>query len=932
MTGIGEALLISAAVSAATAGLTYALTPTQKLEQGRISDLTTPKSNYGTSIPWAWGTVRVGGNLLWSTFLEEDKTTKRQGKGAKVQTTNYSYYGSFAALLCECPFRPLNRVRRVWANKKLIYSTIGGAETIAEGGKFASQYMRIYLGEKAQDLDPLLQNVEPIENFSFGIPNDRTKRNDFLLAHGIDPATSAYTPAYNERAYLVFQRLPLGDFFNSLPTLEAEIVASENCTVGQIVGDIMSLRYPPGSYDVSAISSPEFACKGFFLNSIEAAKNAIQTLQKAYFFEMVERNGVKTYVPLDALRDVITISPGDLAAHSGSNAQKPFDYEVIEADPTSLPSEVIVSYIDPDLNYDTNEQRSHGQYLSDRNPNPLTISLPIVMSADQAAQVADRTFFLAFNLAKTYKFQLPPAYLDLEIGDLISGLFDGAGLIQVKQNRIGANLILDIEGHPYDLSFWQYKRSLKSGAITTSVANYNVDIPVTGAVTAVSRIEDGYIYEQDIDYVVNADGSVTILSGGGIPAGTSLAIATVSFPFQSEPGQGQIIPYSDTELLVLDIPLVDYADEDYTLYLAAAGTGRWNGCSIFISTDNLRYFLLTTITTPSIFGTCTSNLDESDPANRTIEVYTKDNELESISAEDAKLGLNMALFGDQIRFFRDAELSGIETYQLGRLTSAARGTKTQDIPVSGDRFVLLKGDNANLTKIKYQVEDIGQTRYFKAVSSGQTLDEVAPVVITLEGNSVRPYPPGIFEQLFRDPAGNILIKWSRQDRRGLGYFADYTTIPEESYELNILNSSGAMVRTFTQIKAYEFTYSAADQIIDFGNTQTTLTIQLAEVSADYGRGSYLTTTLTFDLDYPDPKIDSFSPISAPIGATITLTGSGFTRVTEANVNNQLQTNLTIIDDQHLTFVLGTNAVSGIIHVRDLDGIYAHFWQYPLIVI
>jgi Putative phage tail protein/Concanavalin A-like lectin/glucanases superfamily/IPT/TIG domain len=936
MSGIGEALLISAAVSAVSAGLTYALTPTQKVESGRISDLTTPKSSYGAAIPWAWGDVRVGGNMLWSTFLEEDKTTKRQGKGAKVQTTDYSYYGSFASLLAECPFRPLTDIRRVWMNKKLVYSKIGGAETIAEGGKFAELYMRRYLGNKAQDLDPLLQNVNPIQNFSFGIPSNRGRRNDFLRAQGIDPATSAYTPAYNERAYLVFQRLPLGDFFNSLPTIEAEIVASTNCTAGQIVGDIMSLRYPPGSYDVSSISTPEFACKGFFLNSIEAAKNAIQTLQKAYFFDMVEKDGVKTFIPIDAYQDVINISPGDLAPRSGAAQAKPFDYEIIEADPTSLPSEVVVGYIDPDLNYDTNEQRSSGEYLSDRNPNPLTISLPIVMSADQAANIADRTFFLSFNQAKTYKFQLPPAYLDLEIGDLISGLFEGAGLIKVLQNRIGANLILDIEAQTYDLSFWQYKRRLDSGQITVSVANYNVDIPVAGAVTAVSRIEDGYIYEPDIDYVVNLDGSVTILSGGGIPAGTNLVISTVSFPFQSETGQGEIIPYSDTELLVLDIPFVDLDDEDYTLYLAAAGTGRWNGCSVFISTDNLRYFLLTTIKAPSIFGICTTALDESDPQSRKISVETVDNELESISQEDARLGLNLALFGNQIRLFRDAELTAPDTYELGRLTggglstSLNRGTNTQDNPVPGDRFVLLKGENANLTKIKYQPEDIGQVRYFKAVSSGQTLDEVSPVIVTIQGNCQRPYPPrlGFWSH---DLPGNITIEWARGNRHGNEYLADYTTLADQEYELDILNSSGGVVQSFTQIHDLKLIYSAADQINNFGAVQSTITLRIAEVTADYGRGSYLYETITPPLRYPYPKITEFSPKSASPGATITVTGSGFSTVNKAYVNNQIQQNLTIIDDQHLTFQLLSTASSGIIRLDNLGGI-DNFWDYPLIVV
>lgn len=133
MSGIGEALLISAATSLVSAGLTYALTPTQKLESGRINDLTTPKSSYGASLPWCWGKVRVAGNLIWSTYLEEDKNTTRQGKGAKVQTTNYSYYGSFAVMFAECPFRPLADIPRVWMNKRLVYSKVGGQRRSRRG-------------------------------------------------------------------------------------------------------------------------------------------------------------------------------------------------------------------------------------------------------------------------------------------------------------------------------------------------------------------------------------------------------------------------------------------------------------------------------------------------------------------------------------------------------------------------------------------------------------------------------------------------------------------------------------------------------------------------------------------------------------------------------------------------------------------------------
>lgn len=931
MAEIATALAISAAVSAASAGITYALTPTQKIESGKIQDLTTAKTNYGAAIPWIWGGARVAGNLIWSTFLEEDKQTRRQGKGAKVKTSQYTYYGSFALLFVECPFRPLVDFRRIWMNKKLVFSQVGGAETIAEGGKFAQQYMRTYPGNKDQDLDPLLQNVQPIQNFNFGLPADFTQRADFLRSQGIDPISSAFTPSYNQRGVIVFQRLPLGDFYNSLPTVEAEVIGSQNCTAGQIVGDIMGLLYEAASFDVSLISTTEFNCAGFFVNSVEAAKSAIQNLQKAYFFDVLNRNGVITFVPQNSPRDIVYLSPKDLAAAPDSEGKASFDYEIIESDPTSLPSQVIVSYIDHDLNYDTNEQRSQGEYLQDRNPNPVTISLPIVMSADQAAQIADRAFFLLFNQTKIYKFKLPPAYLDLEVGDLISGLFEDAPLLKATQNRIGANLILEIEAELFDLSFWQYKRSLKSGKITTEIAVYNQNIPVEGSVTAVSRISDGYVYVNNIDYVVNPDGSVTILSGGGIPVGTTLGISTVSYPSQTSLGQGEIIPYTDTQLLVLDIPLIEDQDEDYTLYLAAAGTGRWNGCAVYISVDDLRYFLLGTITTPSVIGTCQSQISPTGTYTSTITVATIDNELESISTNDLALGLNTCLFGNQIRKFKTAEIPAPETWQLSDVYAPQRGTQGQLPPQVGDRFVLLKGENAFLKKIKYKPEDMGQVRYFKAVSSGQTLDEVAPVIITLQGNAQKPYPPR-FTSYTYDTPGNITLQWGRFDRHDpSSALINFDTIADQEYELNILDSSQNIVRSYTAIHNVELVYPVADQITDFGSAQTSLWAQVAEVNAEFGRGDWTTKNLTLELRNPSPNITDFSPKSAAIGATITLTGSAFTFVEEAFVDNQPQSNLVVIDDNHLTFVLGNSAVSGLLRLAGTSG-QDVFRDYPLIVV
>ena len=709
MSGIAEAIAISAAVSLATAGVTYAFTPTQKIQGQRLQDLTTAKSNYGAAIPWCWGKVRVGGNVIWSTFIEETSKKEKQGKGAKVETENFNYYGSFATMFAETPFRPVADIPRIWMNKKLVYSTVGGAETIAEGGKFADRYLRFYYGSQFQEIDPLLENVEPISNYNYGMPVGKENRDNFLRSIGRDPQATIVTPGYNRRCYLVAQRLPLEDFFNRLPAIEAELVASENCTVGQIIGDILSLFFEPSEYDVSLLTQP---VEGFFINSTEAAKNAISTLQQAYFFDIVQSGQTIKFIPLDYARDVINLSASDLAAHQ-SGTQKPFDYEKIEDDITSLPSSVKVTYIDQDLNYDQNEQSSSLQVRANYNNNPTTLSFNIVMTGSQAATIADRAMFLALAQYRKYKFSLPPAYLDLEPADLIVNLFDDSGNpVKLTQVRTGADFSCQCEAVPHDTTFFNFVRTLESGAVQLGVADYNVAITTLGAPISVSDTA-GTTYTEGTDYRVNGN-SVEVIEGGAINAGAELVISTANTPTQTLAELGSIVDPGDTELLVLDIPLILDSDADYTIYLTGGGGENWSGASIYLSVDNSRYTFATTIDTYGIYGATLETLGAT--GNVTVEVNKQD--LESVTDNDLSLGFNLALVGDEIIQFKTAQLTDLNTYLLSELTRGLRGTESFiDTHTANERFVLLAGTNAFLVKIIANQSDIGRVRYFKAISA-----------------------------------------------------------------------------------------------------------------------------------------------------------------------------------------------------------------------
>nr|MDJ0572164.1 phage tail protein [Pleurocapsa sp. MO_192.B19] len=865
--GILEGLAISAVTGLATGVFTYVLSETQQIEGNRIADLASAKSNYGAALPWCWGKVRVGGNLIWTTYLEEVKKTEKTGKGAKVEQTTYSYYGYYAAMFAECPFRPLIDIPRVWMNKKLTFSKVGGAETIDEGGAFAERYLRFYYGQTNQEIDPLLQNIDPISNYSYGIPPGKSERDNFLRSIGLEPNTQILTPAYNKRAFMVAQRLPLEDFFNSLPTTEAEVVASENCTVGQILGDIFGLFYPAEMIDTSLLETSEFAVEGFFLNSVAAAKNAVQNLQKAYFFDIIQSGRGFKFIPLNSPRNVINLSSPDLAAHQ-SGGQKPFDYEINEVDPATLPSKVTVSYIDPDLNYDTNEQSSQLYVKQHQNDNTISLSFSIVMSASQAATIALRSLLFALIQARTYKFSLPPAYLDLEPSDLVANIFDDSGYpVRLTQTRIGANLIVEGEGVRHDVSPLAITRTLESGDVRVGVADYNVAIALTGKPLAVAS-GSGNQYLEGVDYTINNEGDLEVLSTGSIPQGTELIISTTATAAPSEADLGVIAAAGDTQLLVLDIPLIVDSDPDYTLYLTAGGGDNWDGASIYISTDDSRYVFASTIETYGIFGTCLDTLGQSG----TVTIQVNFSELESVTDNDLALGFNLCLIGEEILQFKTASLTDTNTYVLDNLVRGLRGTEGE-IPnhQSNERFVLLSGTNAEIVKIQGTATDIGQVRYFKALSSGQALDQVSPMTLTIAGNAQKPYAPKNLAAT-KDGVGNITLTWDRRDRRGAESENPPLSETTEEYILWILDINDSVVRSNSNYSS-SYIYTSSEQINDFGSIQSTITFRIAQVSSDVGAGTYATATLTPILVEPVPTITSFTPASALVGATITLTGT-----------------------------------------------------------
>lgn len=177
--------------------------PGGEQEGPRLAGFQPQTAEEGVSLPQIFGTVRVGGTLIWMTRHEESRHTERHGgKGSrsskKTKTTTYSYYANFAVAICE---GEIAGIRRVWMDGREVDLT--GLE------------MRIYKGTEDQLPDPLIEAKQGAGN----------------------------APAYRGTAYAVFERMPLENYGNRLPQVHFEVMRP----VGGIANDVRAVCLIPGS-------------------------------------------------------------------------------------------------------------------------------------------------------------------------------------------------------------------------------------------------------------------------------------------------------------------------------------------------------------------------------------------------------------------------------------------------------------------------------------------------------------------------------------------------------------------------------------------------------------------------------------------------------------------------------------------------------------
>jgi hypothetical protein len=276
--------------------------PHQTVIGGKIGDVSIQRSQWGLPIPRPFGAARVTCPVIWANPVRQALyvTTTGGGKGQpKTTTKEYAYYADFAVLIGA---GPLQAVKGIWLNGQLYgYSRqVGGGGmnlTVTNVGlvnyapeiqtsryngyaaNFGNTTVTIWLGTPWQGQDPVI-----------------------LAAKG-----ASRTPAYRNRAYIVFHNLPLNspdmDFGGRLPTVEVEFIQEGHLGYGQAKGQIPlhAVLWPLcraagltiGQVDMTQLTQ---SVRGGIFSNVEPARSSIMRLASAYLFEAVELDGKVKFV------------------------------------------------------------------------------------------------------------------------------------------------------------------------------------------------------------------------------------------------------------------------------------------------------------------------------------------------------------------------------------------------------------------------------------------------------------------------------------------------------------------------------------------------------------------------------------------------------------------------------------------------------------
>lgn len=809
MAEIAVAVIVSAIVSAASAGLQYALTPKPKpIERGRLQgDLQLQDSNYGIPVPEVYGGmvgaslaengVKYAGNIIWASAIRKTETRQKSGgKGGPKQpdVIEINYDLDLAIMFG----RGRLKLLKLWAGPDLIYdgtSAVTGAyESVGSDLTYDPLYLPVEVGPLDLSVpDPRYRDQLTTDADGYGsvalakgailrfYEGTRTQPRDPVIQADMDARLGANsTPAYRGRSYATLEKFSLSQY-GYVPNFRALLQSAEHQTVQATVQGFAARA---GLVDSDLQLSPAAGVnmRGYLRPARQAARADLEQLSRAYNVEYADVAGRLTAFVRGRQAYPLVIDSKYLGCVEGEReGNEPPD--LIEQKITSeieLPRSLDVKHYDPAREADVGTQHATRQGVNVRRAE--TLELYCTLTADEAKRIAERELYLAWVESKPASFTLPYTFCYLHAGKLIQ---------------------TTVAGRTYVLRI----------------------VEITGAVPGVLKVaavpERSYVFDQ----------SATSTSGGNFQTSSPLLPASSACTF-------------------IDLALLRDEHDRSGFYVAvgpAISGGNWGGAKLYRD-RGAGYSELATVTTGAVMGRAITALgNTNDPTvfdytnTVTIDLYT--GALESATERQALDSANAGVLGSEVIQWQTATpVSGYpRRYVLSGLLRGRQGTEWAAAShAASDRFVLL--DSA-VEFVAVDPAERSVARSFKAVTSGQNIDDAATLSWAYQAGALTPISVMDIQGV-RDGSGNLTLTWKRRTRVG-GQWADLVDVPlgetTEKYEIEIM--SGATVKRTITSTAQTASYSAADQTTDFGSQQASVTVRVYQISESVGRGRVRAATV-----------------------------------------------------------------------------------------
>ena len=207
----------------------------QRTQEGqKITDFKGFNSKYGIAIPRGYGTVRLGGNMIWNSDVTEIENLDTTCQSQKVffffsienclTVQTFRYFQSAAIGLAE---GPACNIRRIWADGKLVHDS----RPVLPGpdNDFAERATPTTISQASFITACNPDDAGPFRKY-LGFPNQQIDW-EILEALSPDNSPSGLDEAYAFRnlVYLMVSGLELEPFGYRLPSFTAE-VHFQNCT------------------------------------------------------------------------------------------------------------------------------------------------------------------------------------------------------------------------------------------------------------------------------------------------------------------------------------------------------------------------------------------------------------------------------------------------------------------------------------------------------------------------------------------------------------------------------------------------------------------------------------------------------------------------------------------------------------------------------